>query len=110
LYCFTVGLGVVLTLGDLLATLPSFHLATLTFLPVLLAAIRGGLRVAAVIELLPSARSQIMSQAWIYLVLSVCIPFLYLVNFAASLTTRKTRWRGVTYELISPEHTRILGY
>jgi hypothetical protein len=38
------------------------------------------------------------------------IPFLYLANFIHSLITRKTRWRGVTYELISPEKTRILAY
>jgi len=50
-----------------------------------------------------------MSLAWIYLLLTCVVPFLYLVNFAASLITRKTRWRGVTYELIAPEHTRILA-
>jgi hypothetical protein len=42
--------------------------------------------------------------------LTVFIPFLYLANFITSLVTRKTRWRGVTYELISPEQTRILAY
>jgi len=35
------------------------------------------------------------------------IPFLYLVNFANSLVTRRIRWRGVTYELISPEQTLV---
>jgi hypothetical protein len=42
--------------------------------------------------------------------LTVFIPFLYLVNFLASIMTRKIRWRGVTYELIAPEQTRILSY
>jgi ceramide glucosyltransferase len=110
LYCFTITLGAFLTLGDVLATLPSFHLATLTFLPMLLAAIRGGLRVVAVTEVLPAARSQIMGQAWVYMVLTVFISFLYAVNFGTSLLTRKIRWRGVTYELVSPEQTRILAY
>jgi ceramide glucosyltransferase len=110
LYCATLVLGASLTLGDLLATRPAFHLATLTFLPMLLAAIRGGLRVAGVTEILPAWRSQIMGQAWIYIVLGVFIPFLYLVNFVMSLVTRRIRWRGVVYELASPEQTRILSY
>jgi hypothetical protein len=58
---------------------------------------------------LPAVRAQIMSQAWIYLLLTCIVPFLYVVNFAASLITRKTRWRGITYELIAPEQTRILA-
>jgi hypothetical protein len=109
LYCLTLTLGVYLTLGDLIATVPAFHLATLTFLPVLLGIIRSGLRVAGVTEVLPSVRSQIMGQAWIYLLLTALIPFLYLVNFVTSLMTRKIRWRGTTYELISPEQTRVLS-
>ena len=108
-YCVTLLLGVGLTLGDVFATLPAFHLAILTFLPVLLAVIRSGLRVIGVTEVLPSARSQIMGLAWIYMILTAFIPFLYLLNFATSLVTRRIRWRGISYELISPEQTRILG-
>jgi hypothetical protein len=51
-----------------------------------------------------------MGQSWIYIVLGVFISFLYLVNFAMSLITRKTRWRGVLYEVISPNQTRVLSY
>jgi hypothetical protein len=110
LYCLTIVLGTFLTIENAIATLPAFHLATLTFLPILLSAIRGALRVVAVTELLPAARPQIMGQAWIYIVLTVFVPFLYVVNFAASVITRKARWRGVTYELISPQQTRIVVY
>jgi hypothetical protein len=59
---------------------------------------------------LPAVRSQIMGQAWIYLLLTAFIPFLYLINFIFSLVTRKIRWRGATYELISAQQTRILAY
>jgi len=107
LYCLTLVFGALLILGDLLAQRPAFHLATLTFLPLLLSAIRGSIRVIGVTEVLPSARSQITGQAWIYVLVTVFIPFLYLVNFVNSLVTRRIRWRGVTYELISPEQTRI---
>ena len=110
LYCLSLILGMCLTLGDILASRPAFQLILLTFMPVLLAMIRGALRAAGVSEALPAHRSQIAGAAWIYVLLTVFIPFLYLVNFITSLITRKTRWRGVTYELISPEQTRILAY
>jgi ceramide glucosyltransferase len=110
LYCLSLVIGTILTLSDFLATRPAFHLAALTFLPVLLSMIRGALRAAGVSEVLPAHRSQIAGQAWIYVLLTVFIPFLYLVNFVSSLLTRKIRWRGITYELIAPEQTRIVSY
>jgi ceramide glucosyltransferase len=110
LYCLTLPIGLEVTLSNLFATLPAFHLALLTFVPMLLAAIRGGLRVAAATEVLQTSRTQVAGQAWMYVVLGVFIPYLFLINFAMSLFTRKVRWRGVTYELVSPQQTRILGY
>jgi ceramide glucosyltransferase len=110
LYCATLVLGLDVTLSNVLATLPAFHLALLTFVPMLLAAIRGGLRVMAATEVLQPLRTQIVGQAWMYIVLGVFIPYLFLLNFVMSLFTRKIRWRGVTYELISPQQTRILVY
>jgi ceramide glucosyltransferase len=110
LFCVTFVLGGLLTLSNILAALPALQLATLTFLPLLLAAIRGALRVVGVTEAKPTARSQIMGQSWIYIVLGVFIPFLYVLNFIMSLVTRKIRWRGVLYEVISPNQTRVLSY
>jgi len=107
LYCLTLAFGTLLILGNLLAQRPAFHLLTLTFLPLLLSAIRGSIRLIGVTEAFPAARSQITGQAWIYVLLTVLIPFLYLVNFVNSLVTRRIRWRGVIYELISPQQTRI---
>ena len=46
LYCLSLVIGTILTLSDFLATRPAFHLAALTFLPVLLSMIRGALRAA----------------------------------------------------------------
>ena len=108
LYCLTLLFGALLILGDVLAQRPVFHLVTLTFLPLLLSAIRSSLRLIGVTEAIPGARSQITGQAWIYVLLTLFIPFLYLVNFANSLTTRKIRWRGVTYELVGPQQTRVV--
>src|SRR5258705_2995837 len=108
LYCLTLPLGLGVTLTNFFATLPAFHLAILTFVPMLLAAIRGGLRVSAATSVLQSSRTQIAGQAWMYIVLGIFIPYLFLVNFAASLFTRKIKLRCVTDELVSPQQTRIL--
>jgi ceramide glucosyltransferase len=110
LYCITLLLGMALFLGDLVAQRPAFHIGTLTFLVVLLSAIRGSIRLIGVTEALPAARPQITGHAWIYVLLTVLIPFLYLMNFVNSLATRKIRWRGVKYELVSPNQTRILSF
>jgi ceramide glucosyltransferase len=108
LYCATLLLGAVLMLSDFLEQRPAFHIATLTFLPVLLSSIRSSIRLIGVTEALPAGRSQIMGQAWIYILLTTIIPFLYSLNFVNSLLTRKIRWRGLEYELIGPEQTRII--
>jgi cellulose synthase/poly-beta-1,6-N-acetylglucosamine synthase-like glycosyltransferase len=109
LFCVTIVLGILSTLAAFFAGRPSLPLAALTLLPLLLASIRGTLRVTAAQEMLPSLKSQIQTQSWIHLLLGVWIPYLYVINFVASLITRKIRWRGIRYELISPQQTRILG-
>jgi len=108
LYVVTVVLGLTLALGDFLAQLPALHIVALTFFILLLSAIRAGLRVAAVTEILPAFRAQIMSASWIYILLTAAVPFLYLTNFINSLITRKIRWRDVQYELISSNQTHII--
>jgi len=110
LYCLTFLLGLALVLDDMIASRPAFHLVALLFLPVLLAAIRGALRVVGATEALPAYRSQIMGQSWIYILLTIFVPFLYLTNFVTSLVSRTIRWRGVVYELISPQQTRVVSY
>ncbi len=108
LYCMTLLLGVILILSNAFEQRPAFHIATLTFLPVLLSSIRSAIRLIGVTESLPAVRSQITGQAWIYVLLTVLVPFLYAANFVNSLVTRKIRWRGMAYELIGPGQTRIV--
>jgi ceramide glucosyltransferase len=110
LYCLTLFFGVILMLSDVFEQRPAFHIVMLTFLPVLLSAIRSSFRLIGVTEALPAGRSQIMGQGWIYILLTVFVPFLYLANFVNSLVTRKIRWRGMAYELISPNQTRIVSF
>jgi ceramide glucosyltransferase len=109
LYCVTVVLGLALAIRELINERPALHIAALLFFILLLSAIRASLRVVAVTEILAASKAQIMSQAWVNIALPAAIPFLYLVNFAHSLLTRKIRWRNVHYELISASQTRIIG-
>ena len=109
LFCVTIALGVFLTLADVLAGRPSMQIAALTFLPLLLASIRGAFRVIAVQESLPAMKDQIQQQSWIHLLLGVLIPCLYSMNFLVSAVTRKIRWRGIRYELVSAQQTNIIG-
>jgi ceramide glucosyltransferase len=109
LFCVTIALGVFLTLADVFAGRPSMQIAALTFLPLLLASIRGAFRVIAVQESLPAMKDQIQQQSWIHLLLGVLIPCLYSMNFLVSAVTRKIRWRGIRYELVSAQQTNIIG-
>jgi hypothetical protein len=109
LFSVTIALGIVLTLGDFFAGRPSMQFAALTFLPLLLASIRGACRIMAVQEVLPALKSQTQQQSWVHLLLGVWIPYLYSANFLASATSRKIRWRGIRYELVSAQQTNIIG-
>jgi cellulose synthase/poly-beta-1,6-N-acetylglucosamine synthase-like glycosyltransferase len=109
LFCVTILSGGLLFLVNLVPGRPAFHLALLTILPVVLAAVRGAFRIAGVSEALPQLRAQIMDRAWIWTVLGAFTSFLYAYNFLHSLTTRTIAWRGMQYELISPTQTRVVS-
>jgi len=108
LYCVTLVLGLILIGSEFIEQRPAFHIVMLTFLPILLSCLRSSLRLIGVTETLPAARSQIMGQAWIYILFTIFMPFLFLLNFVNSLVTRKIYWRGMAYQLIGPEQTRII--
>lgn len=74
----------------------------------LLAAMKGALRTVAVSELLPDWKVQLHRSSWVWTVLAPIVPFLFSWNFVASLLTRRIRWRGILYELVSPNETRVL--
>ena len=45
---------------------------------------------------------------WVWTTLAPVVPFLFAWNFIASLLTKRTRWRGVQYELVSVASTHVL--
>lgn len=109
LFCATILLGIVVTLKNSFSGHPALQFAALTFLPLLLSALRGAIRVVAVQEVLQPLKSQVQNQSWVHLILGTAIPFLYAANFVASLVTRTIRWRGIRYELVSARQTRIVS-
>jgi ceramide glucosyltransferase len=74
----------------------------------LLAALKGAVRTVAVSELLPEWKGPLREWNWVYPTLAPAIPFLFSWNFISSLLSRRTRWRGIRYELVGPNSTRIL--
>jgi hypothetical protein len=85
------------------------ELAAVAVVIPLLAAAKGALRTMAVEDLLPEWRETLRKWNWVWTMLSPAVPFLFSWNFAMSLASRRVRWRGVTYELVSPTTTRILS-
>lgn len=108
LYVLTVVLGLALVLSLMFQSRPAFQVTSLLALIAVLSTVRGALRVIGVTEALPVERAQIMAQSWIYLLVTLVVPFLYVWNFVHSTFVRKLTWRGITYELISTEQTRIV--
>jgi ceramide glucosyltransferase len=74
----------------------------------LLAAMKGALRVVAINEAIPEWKGKLQETSWCCLLLAPVVPFLFAWNFIASLLSRRIRWRGMRYELVSPHLTRIL--
>jgi ceramide glucosyltransferase len=89
--------------------LPSIQFVVLALIPPIFASVRGALRLAAVLELLPDLREQLLNEGWVWVLLAPLVPFVYLYNSLTALFTRKITWRGIRYELLSPIRTRIIA-
>jgi cellulose synthase/poly-beta-1,6-N-acetylglucosamine synthase-like glycosyltransferase len=87
---------------------PWMNLALIAFVIPFLAVIKGLLRTIAVTEMLPEWKAQLNQWSWVWTALAPLVPFLFAWNFISSLLSRRTRWRNVRYELVSPSITRVL--
>ncbi len=88
---------------------PWFNLILIALIVPLLAAMKGAIRTIAVGEMLPEWKAQLSQWSWAWPALAPVVPFLFSWNFVSSLLSRRTRWRGVRYELVSPNVTRVLS-
>lgn len=107
-YSITFCLGIVAILVTMLGGSPWGQLALLEIAILLLAAVKGALRTAAVDQMLPEWKPQLKEWGWVWIALAPVVPFLFSWNFLSSLITRRIHWRGIKYELVSPTVTRIL--
>lgn len=108
LYCGSILLGVALYIGDVATGAPAIHLLLLAAVPPVLSMARGVLRLAAVMEILPEWKPRLLADGWVWTFLAAIAPFLALWNTVVALFTRRIRWRGIRYELLSPGQTKIL--
>jgi len=108
LYCGAVLSGVGLYFAELIQGAPAIHLLVLAMLPPVLSMARGVLRLTAVMEVLPDWKSKLLADSWVWTLMAAAVPFLALWNTTVALFSRQIRWRGIRYELVSPQQTRIL--
>lgn len=107
-YSLTLIYAAIVILAAMIAGDPWGQLALLALAVPLLAAMKGAMRTAAINELLPEWKAKLQEWAWVWIALAPVVPFLFSWNFLQSLATRRIRWRGIRYELVSPSRTRIL--
>jgi ceramide glucosyltransferase len=107
-YCGTVLFAAAAIVNEVFTGVAAFSLLLLALLIPLLAALKGALRAVAVSELLPEWRTEVQQWSWAWIALAPVVPFLYLWNMVGAAFSRQVRWRGIRYELISPNQTRIL--
>jgi len=62
----------------------------------------------ATAKLLPEFKAKLNEWSWVWTVLAPIVPFLYSWNFLCSLLSKTIRWRGVRYQMVTPNMTRVL--
>ena len=108
LYCVAILMGFGLFFTNLITGATALQLLFLALAPPTLSMGRGVLRLAAIMELLPEWKSRLLAEGWIWTFLAALAPFLALWNTLVALFSKKIRWRGIRYQLLSPGQTRIV--
>ena len=107
-YSLTLMYAAFVVMSEMIEGDPWGNLALIALVIPLLAAMKGAMRTIAVSEVLPEWKAKLHEWGWVWFTLAPVVPFLFSWNFIASLFSRRMRWRGMRYELVSPTVTRIL--
>ena len=107
-YVVTLIFAVFVILAQMADGDPWINLALVALVIPFLAVLKGALRTVVVGEMLPEWKVQLGEWSWVWTALAPVVPFLFTWNFINSLISRRTRWRHVLYELVSPSVTRVL--
>jgi ceramide glucosyltransferase len=109
-YSLTLVYALVAILASIASGDPFSQLALLALSIPLLAALKGAIRTAAIGDLLPEWKGKLQEWGWVWTALAPVVPFLFAWNFLSSLLTKRIRWRGIRYELVSPSVTHVLKH
>ena len=107
-YVVTLIFAVFVILAQMADGDPWINLALVALVIPFLAVLKGALRTVVVGEMLPEWKAPLGEWSWVWTALAPIVPFLFTWNFINSLISRRTRWRHVLYELVSPSVTRVL--
>ncbi len=107
-YSLTLIYAFVVILTAMIGSDPWGQLALMALVAPLLAAMKGAMRTIAVSEVLPEWKAKLQEWGWAWMALAPIVPFLFSWNFIQSLLTKKIRWRGIRYELVSVNETHIV--
>jgi ceramide glucosyltransferase len=107
-YALTLLYAALVIFASFATAAPWQHLALITLAIPLLAAMKGALRTVAVDELMPQWKGPLEKWNWVWTTLAPLVSFVFAWNFVASLLSKRIRWRGIRYELVSPATTHIL--
>lgn len=108
-FCSTFFGGLALVAGGALAGGPFTLAAVMLGTIYALGSLKGILRLVAAREALAPVRDEIMRLWWMLCLLWPLVSILFSYNFVRSATTRRITWRGVTYEMRSPDSTVIIS-
>jgi cellulose synthase/poly-beta-1,6-N-acetylglucosamine synthase-like glycosyltransferase len=100
--------AILVILATMIAGDPWVQLALVAMTIPLLAMMKGAIRTIAILEVMPEWKTRLLEWGWVWTLLAPVVPFLYAWNFISSLLTKTIRWRGIRYELVSANTTRIL--
>jgi ceramide glucosyltransferase len=107
LYNLTLWVGLYRLFSQGFAGTGNHLLAWLLIVIFALGSMSGWIRVGVAADLLPAEREQAQQIWWAFVLLGPVISALYLYNIIASAGTRRIIWRGIEYEMISPDETVI---
>ncbi len=107
-YNFTFWGGFVWLTASFLFGNPNYTLAASLAGVYLLGAITGALRAMVATRLLPTSGESGRKLWWAYALPGPIVSLIYLYNVIASAWTKRIVWRGIGYDLVSPNETVIL--
>jgi cellulose synthase/poly-beta-1,6-N-acetylglucosamine synthase-like glycosyltransferase len=84
---------------------PALAVGWLTILS--LGALTSWMRASIAANLLPEVRATLLAHRWRYALCAPLVPLIYLYNVIASAFSRRIVWRGIGYEMITPDTTHV---